>query len=117
MSRRHPDDSNIQDILEYLRKDADNFARLDERMEVLETNVNKLEHILLDGSKDQPPLIHQIMETKFNLSTLKQTVVDNERRIRESMRHKNQMVTAIIIALISAAASILSAYMAMRIQP
>lgn len=116
-----PPDPNFHDILEYLRKDADGYGRMDERIEILETSVSKLERILISGAGEQTALIHQVMEIKLNLSALKETVVTNETNIRthmqetiETKKFKMQVTTAVIIALISAVASMVSAYISMR---
>src|ERR1043165_7072537 len=122
MSRRPSQpEPNFTDILEYLRKDADSYGRMDERIEVLETSVSKLERILLDGSGEQSALIHQVLEVKLNLSVLKETVIANEAGIRSALREnqdarriQSQSRTAVIIALIAAVASLIAAYISVR---
>lgn len=127
MSRQPPQD-NFRDVLEYLRRDADSYGRMDERLEALETSVTKLERILLDGTREQPALMHQILEVKLNMGVLKETVFANEKAIRATVaetvsqaqdrrRMNGQMMLAVIVALISAIASMMSAYISMKGRP
>lgn len=101
--------SDLQQVLAYLRRDADNIGRIDERLETLRTDVKKLERIVLDGDGNTTSILVEVVTLKLELRSLAEANKTWSTGIKEEATRKKQDNTAIIVATISGIVSIIAA--------
>ena len=129
--------SELDKLVDYLRKDADKYGRLDERVEHTESGLEKLEHLLFLDGDSQPSLMAVIVKLQSDVSALqtvkaellqavedakkekvdaeaKKVEAEERRKEREEQAAKDrrQARTAIVLAVIAGLVSVVTAYLA-----